>query len=54
MHQLAQDGLADAAAQMRYGLLTSVFNSLNLSQDIKRQHEFLIAKSSAMLAKYAT
>lgn len=54
MHQLAHDGLADAAAQMRYGLLTSLFNSLNLSQDVKRQHEFLIAESSSTLVKYAT
>lgn len=53
MHQLTHDGLADAAAQMRYGLLTSLFDYLNLSQDIKRQHEFLIAESSSTLAKYA-
>lgn len=53
MYQLAPDGLADAAAQMRYGLLTSLFNYLNLSQDIKRQHEFLITQSSSTLAKCA-
>ncbi len=54
MHQLAQDGLADAAAQMRYGLLTSLFNYLNLSQDMKHQHELLIAKSASTLVKYAS
>lgn len=45
MQQLADEGLADAAAQMRYGLLTTMFDALNLSQDIKGQQEFLIAKS---------
>ncbi len=52
MHQLAHSGLASAAAQMRYGLLTSLFDYLNLSQNMKCQREFLITASSSTLARY--